>query len=243
MTMEMWWLGFYMDRFRLCLFLILAFPVLVGLSYHAGFEKTFRFRDDVMDAFIAYAIGFIGAAAVLWAFGVLTLDVSVGELIGKVSVQAVPASMGAILARSQLGGEKARERERSQGGKYLGEMFLMAAGALFFSFNVAPTEEMVLITYKIAEARAIGLMLGSLAVMHAFTYTLGFKGQAEMPAGTCTTFLHFTLPGYALSLLISYYVLWTFGRLDDLAFSEALRTTVVLGFPAALGAAASRLIL
>ena len=33
MTMEMWWLGFYMDRFRLALFLVFAFVLVLGLSY------------------------------------------------------------------------------------------------------------------------------------------------------------------------------------------------------------------
>ncbi len=66
--MEMWWLGFYMDRVRLCLFLVLAFPLLVGLSYHAGFEETFRLREDVVDAFVAYAVGFIASGVALLLF-------------------------------------------------------------------------------------------------------------------------------------------------------------------------------
>jgi hypothetical protein len=32
MTMEMWWLGFYMERTRLALFLLLAFVMVMGLS-------------------------------------------------------------------------------------------------------------------------------------------------------------------------------------------------------------------
>jgi uncharacterized membrane protein len=37
--------------------------------------------------------------------------------------------------------------------------------------------------------------------------------------------------------------LWTFGRFDGLALAEALRMSVVLGLPAAVGAAAARLVL
>ncbi|MBA3444346.1 MAG: DUF2391 family protein [Gemmatimonadales bacterium] len=33
MTMEMWWLGFYMSPTRLALFILLDIPLLVGLSY------------------------------------------------------------------------------------------------------------------------------------------------------------------------------------------------------------------
>ena len=46
MTAEMWSLGFLVDRGRLLLLLLLLFPTLVLLSYHAGFEPTFSWRDE-----------------------------------------------------------------------------------------------------------------------------------------------------------------------------------------------------
>jgi uncharacterized membrane protein len=55
--------------------------------------------------------------------------------------------------------------------------------------------------------------------------------------------VRFTLIGYALALLISLYVLWTFGRLDGAAATEIVMSVLVLGFPAALGGSAARLIL
>lgn len=45
--------------------------------------------------------------------------------------------------------------------------------------------------------------------------------------------------GYRLSL----YILRTFGRTDGSSLGEVLMSVVVLGFPAAVGAAAVRLIL
>ena len=54
MTMEMWWLGFSMVRGRLLLFMSLNFAILVGLSYFAGFEKTFSWKEDVLDALAAF---------------------------------------------------------------------------------------------------------------------------------------------------------------------------------------------
>lgn len=66
MTMEMWLLGFYIDAFRLALFLLLTMPLLVGLSYYAGFENTLSWRDDGLDALSAYAVGFAASAAMLF---------------------------------------------------------------------------------------------------------------------------------------------------------------------------------
>ena len=56
-------------------------------------------------------------------------------------------------------------------------------------------------------------------------------------------FLRFTVVGYAIVLVVSFYILWTFGSLDGLGFEEQLKAVIVLGLPAALGASASRLIL
>jgi uncharacterized membrane protein len=56
-------------------------------------------------------------------------------------------------------------------------------------------------------------------------------------------FLRFTVVGYAVALLVSAYVLWTFGRFEGEALDSVVMQAMVLAFPAALGAAAARLIL
>ena len=71
MTMEMWTLGTTMGEARLALFLGLMLPVLGGLAYYAGFEESFGWRDLVLNALVAYAVGFVAAAAVLLLLGVL----------------------------------------------------------------------------------------------------------------------------------------------------------------------------
>jgi putative integral membrane protein (TIGR02587 family) len=244
MTMEMWWLGFYMDRLRLALFLLMTLPLLVGLCYYAGFEDTFRWRDDVMDALSAYAVGFIAVAVVLALMSVITLEQTWREIVGKITLLVVPASMGAVLARAQLGGDKSSASEqREQRASYAGELFLMAAGALFVAFNVAPTEEMALIAYMMTEWHALALAAFSLVILHAFVYTVGFGGQEEYNASFLSILLRFTIVGYAIALLVSLYVLWTFGRTDAISVTEIAKITIVLGFPGALGAALARLVL
>ncbi len=244
MTMEMWWLGFYMDRLRLAIFLLTALPLLVGLSYYAGFEDTFRWRDDLMDALSAYAVGFIAVVAVLTLMSIITLDQTWREIVGKITLLVVPASMGATLARSQLGGAKSAESEqRERQASYAGELFLMMAGALFVAFNVAPTEEMILIAYMMTEWHTLALAVASLVMLHAFVYTVGFGGQEDYPGSFFSVLLRFTIVGYAIALLVSLYVLWTFGRTDAIGIIEIAKITIVLGFPGALGAALARLVL
>jgi putative integral membrane protein (TIGR02587 family) len=247
MTMEMWWLGFYMDRLRLALFMVLMIPVLVGLDHYSGFRDTATWREDVVDGIVAYGVGFVAATVVLLVFNVLDLSMPLREWVGKVSLQAVPASFGAVMATSQLGGgrEGDREEEREQHAGYGAEMFLMTAGAIFLAFNVAPTEEMILIAFQMTPWHALALAVLSLAMMHAFVYAVEFHGTHQEPEGTpgWSIFLRFTVAGYAIALLVSAYVLWTFGRFDSGAYGLYVMQTIVLGFPSALGAAAARLII
>lgn len=245
MTMEMWWLGFHMAPGRLALFLVLFFPLLVLLSWHAGFEPTFSWRDDVVDALVAYAVGFVCAIAVLGLLGMLGPGQSLRDHVGKVSLQAVPGSIGALLAQTQLGErEEVGEPRGGPGERYGSELFVMAVGALFLAFNLAPTEEMLLLAWRMSEPQAVVLIVVTLALMHAFVYGVAFRGRPQRKPGPgWSLFLRFTVPGYALAALLSAYMLWSFGALAGLAAPAALQTVAVLAFPAALGAATARLVL
>src|SRR5688500_16687193 len=83
MTMEMWWLGFLIEPWRLALYLALGIPLLAGLSYYAGFEETFSWVDDLRDACVAYAIAFVASASILALFGVIELGQPLDEIVGK----------------------------------------------------------------------------------------------------------------------------------------------------------------
>ncbi len=246
MTMEMWWLGSSMDGFRLALFTLLSIPLLIGLSYYDGFENTSSLLDDVVDTFVAYAVGFSASALLLLLFNVINYQMSADDLIGKIAIQAIPASLGAMLVQSLLNTDESQAEERQRSATYAGQLFLMVAGAVFLSMSVAPTEEMVLISFQMSDWHTIGLMLVSLFIMQAFIYAVEYSGHANAlspDAPLWSVFLRYTSVGYAIVLLISFYILWTFGSIDGMAFMEQLNAAVVLGVPAAVGASASRLIL
>ncbi len=245
MTMEMWSLGFHMDRLRLALLLAALLPLLAGLSYYAGFEDTFNWREGLMDGFSALTVAFAASAGVLLLFNLIHPGMSAGEVIGKITLQAVPASFGAVLARAQLGAKSDDEEQTERETGYWGELFHMLTGAIFFAFNVAPTEEIIVISYKMTHWHALALALASIGAMHAFVYAVEFRGQAVVPEGISlwNVFARFTLIGYAMALVVSAAMLWLFGRIDADAPAPALMAVIVLGFPAAIGAAAARLIL
>lgn len=241
MTMEMWWFGFVLEPWRLAVFLLAALPLLLGLAFYAGFSARHRgLGHALLDTFVALAVGFLTAAAALALLGVLEVDAPPRQVAGQLLLQAVAGAMGALLAGRQLsaGAEDVGEEDQAS---YPGELFLMVAGALFLALNMAPTEEMILIAYRMSAGHVVALMVASLILMHALVYSVGFPGQEahDRPFGA---FAHYTLPGYALVLLVSLYVLWVFGRTEGHGLAETVDAMVVLGFPGALGAAAARLL-
>jgi putative integral membrane protein (TIGR02587 family) len=243
MTMEMWWLGFSARPLRLALFLVLFYPFLVLLSRQAGFERTYGWLDDAVDALVAYGVGFLASLGILAALAIFDRGDSLRDMVGKVSLQAVPASMGALLSRSQMGGPKAETEKRGALRRYLSELFIMATGSLFLAFNIAPTQEMEVISFKMGPWRAILLILATLAFMHAFTYQSGWKHEPRKGKGHGLLFLRFTLAGYLLGALLSLYVLWTLGRTTGHSPYSLIKMAAVMGFPAGIGAVAGRLLL
>jgi len=244
MTMEMWQLGFHMARLPLVLFMVVMIPMLVGLAYYTGFKEDTTQLDEVADVAVAYGVGIVSSAIVLGLLNLISLDEPLSSILGKVALQSVPASFGAMLSTSSFGGEGPVERRHKREAGYWGILFLMSAGALFLAFNVAPTEEMILLAYRMTPWHGIGLALISLLLMHGFVYAVNFRGSPGRREGerSSSLFLRYTVPGYAIALLMSAYVLWTFGRYQDHANTSMVMQAVVLGFPASIGAAAARLV-
>lgn len=245
MTMEFWWLGFYLDRARLLVLVLSVLPVLVLLSRHIGFENTRTWSDDILDSLIALGIAAVVCATLLVLFGTITFDTPPDEWFGKVAIQMVPAAIGALLARSQFGAGPEGEEMEAGDESYSGELFLMGIGALFLGFNVAPTEETMLISYQMTEWHALALVALSLMLMHGFVFAVGFAGGSEISPHEpwWSPFIRLTLPGYVIALAISLYLMWIFARTDGLDADGVVVAAVVLAFPCAIGAAAARLIL
>jgi putative integral membrane protein (TIGR02587 family) len=247
MTMELWFLGFYLDRMRLLLMVAATLPLLVVLSRQVGFEDTQYWIDDIVDALIALGVSGLVCIVTLVLFGTITFDTPFDEGFGKVVIQMIPASIGALLAKAQFGAGAPDDKDGNgeEDETYAGELFLMAVGALFLGFNVAPTDEMMLISYQMTEWHALGLLCLSIALMHGFVFALGFAGGSDVSpeAPWWSPFLRLTLPGYVIAATVSLALLSGFARLDGLETDSIVMAVIVLAFPSAIGAAAARLIL
>lgn len=238
MTNEMWDLGVTMEPLRLALLLAVTFPMLVALSFYAGFEATFSLLDNVLDAFAAMAVSAIACCAVLGVFGIIGAQTPLNEVIGKLAVLTFGASVGALLADKQFSDSETQE-EDTEGPGFGGRMFVMAVGAIFLSLNVAPTNEVEIIASNMGPLQAIALSCVSLLAL-GVVMAIADPGNGNI-SWVCRVRRAFA--GYGVCLLLAGFLLWCFGRYDGVALGEAIECAIVLGFPAALGAGAARLIL
>ncbi len=243
MTMEMWWLGFYLAPWRLLQFLVANMIMLYFLSRIAGFEQSHNWLDDILDAFAAYAVAAIAATALLCLIGAIRPGMTPVEAAGMVMVQAFPASFGAMIGAKLLGEGERIEAQEHWRRTYSGQMFLMLAGAMFLSFTVAPTEEMILIAYQMTAWQGLALVILSVAALHAILYLVGFLGQeVRSEESAAAALLRHSLPGYGIAVAACVYVLWSFGRVDGSDMFHIAMSVAVLGFPASVGAGIARIV-
>jgi putative integral membrane protein (TIGR02587 family) len=242
MTMEMWSLGVSLRPVRLMLFVTVHLLLLAGMASYARHDGSVATRKDALDAFAAYGVGVLASAAVLLLFGVVGPGMSADAINRVISIQAAPASFGAMVAHLELDEPAAKLGPAHPHGP-ASSAFLMAVGALYLCSSLAATEEMMLIAHKMSVWQIAGLMAFSMAMMLLFDQLAVQEGRKRQPARSIwSASIALTLTGYSIALLISLYILWTFGRTDGLAVGQLVKEMSVLGFPAALGAGAARLL-
>ncbi len=243
MTMEMWQLGVTVSRVRLAVLLATTVVLAYGLEMHVGMRngRQVTLAQTAADAFIALLVGSFTALAILAVVGVVQPVREWSEAASIVAIEALPATIGASFARSQLGEGSGGSGDRTSG--YPHQLFLMVAGAVVFAFGVAPSGEIILLAARMQALHVVALILVELSLMHAFVYSVGFRGGEGAASGFWGMFARYTLAGFAIAFALSAFLLWTFARFDNTGLVQSLVQTIVLALPASLGAASARLIL
>lgn len=243
MTMEMWWNGFSMPPLRLLLFFAANFGVLLILERYSGFRRDYSFWEEAQDALIAAGLGFVLSAIVLSLFSLLGPGMSLRELLGKIILESIPVSIGVSVAVSQFGERAGRERQEAG---FWGHNGITLVGALFFGFNVAPTEEPMLLGLHITSWHALAIVLVSILIVHLMAYALDFKSRTftSAEAHWLHRLVQHSVVAYVVSLGVAAFCLWVFGSIDgSTGLRAAIHMTVVLGFVTSLGGAAAKLLI
>jgi putative integral membrane protein (TIGR02587 family) len=246
-TMEVWWAGFSAHPLHLILYVAATFGLLLGYNYYAGIRHDANWAEVAMDSVEEMGLGLLISAAALLLLGRVSLDMTPGEVIGKITIEAMTVAIGVSVGTAQLGGgDNSDTGEGSQGPgvRFGGQLVVALCGAVLFAANVAPTEEIVMIASEISSWKLLALALVSLALGAVVLFRIDFTCASRLsPADGPAAVVIGSVITYAIALASSAMILWFFGRFDGQSLVTCLAQTVVLGVAATLGASAGRLLL
>ena len=248
-TMEVWWSGFLLSPWRIMLYVIATFGLLLLYNRFAGLRRDASLAEVAIDSVEEMGIGLAVAAAMLWFTGQLDLRNGSYEITGKVIMEAMTVAIGVSVGSSQLG-DDGNDDEGMSGpdgkddGEYLPQIAIALCGAVLFAANIAATEEVAVIAMESPPSRILAMaILSMLGAAWLLDYSRMHGSDRHVRKETGRERMRDVVGTYAVALAGGAGSLFFFGRLDGQPATQGLAMTVVAGVPAALGASAGRLLL
>jgi len=259
-TMEMWEHGLLLGPEQQLALLVGTLLVNFLFSVVSGFRHEFGVASAALESVTAVGIALVFSTLVLLLIGEIGLGDNLDELIGKVLFQTAAVSLGVSVADSHVRGKRrdgseeepgaARdepspaELERRQLRQDIRDISATLTGAVLFSINIGPTEEVVVIAGRLLPWQLLVLLLASLGLCYVILYASGIKDHPVHVPSLAQSPPAETIVMYALSLLVSALLLWGFGEPESVgSLNSWIAASIVLGLPTAVGGAAGRLAL
>lgn len=251
-TMEVWWRGFIAGPQRLLYFVAATLVLLLAYNRYAGMRKNAKWWEIAVDSIEELGIALLLSPLVLFLLGRIGPETGWRDDLGKVVVEAMIVAVGVSIGTAQLGGggggeekESGMSGDQESGRPHPWEQTVIAfCGATAFAANVAPTEEILMIGLQASPARLLGIAAFSILVGAVTFFFSGFVGSDRYVFNESPFWIAFGIVTcYAAALAASAMMLWFFGRFDGAPLPVIVSLTVVLGFPAVLGASAGRLLI
>jgi putative integral membrane protein (TIGR02587 family) len=252
-TMEMWFHSFLLESWKIVVLLGISFLVVIGYSAVSGFRRERTWTELLVDSLETMGIAMVVAAVALLLLGRIGPDVGLRDIVGKIALEAIPIAFGVSLAASQLAAPDDDPEDGSQQGSVAADgahvgpfsrLVVAAGGGLLFALNVAPTEEPMLLGVEASWWLLILVVVGTLAMTLAIVFYADFRGgrPRDTDGGPLNRPIPETLAAYAVSLVVSFILLWSFERTEGVSLAAIAGQTVMLAVLASFGAAAGRLL-
>jgi putative integral membrane protein (TIGR02587 family) len=246
-TMEMWWYGRTIsDGFLLFLYLPTAGVVVLCLLF-GGFRLG-RSGHLLLDTLITLGIGIIVSAVTLLVVGQITPGVvPLAAALRMIAIEAIPCAIGAALAvtqfRPRMPTHEVDRRIERMPQDYQ-KMLATVVGAVFFGFNIAPTEEPWKMMIEAEPYHFPLIVLFSLVVSYMIVFLADFaERQPGCFEGALGSPLAETLVSYLLSLAVALGFLVAFGHVTaETPVYYAIAATVMLSYVTTIGGSAGRVL-
>ena len=253
-TMESWWIGQTISMPRALLFLLVAYLLNLGFGTYFGFHRQEPgSAHEFGDAVEATALALVAAGVTLVLLHQIQFDDPLDVIVGRLSVTAVPVSLGVSVANHILAPHASRtepeegEKESHGNGAWRAALLDLGAsfaGALALSLNIAPTDEIPMLTNEVPKFHLAAIVLFSLLLSYAIVFAADFGDQRRRHStpGPFQRPITETVLAYLTSLATCAAMLWLYGQIDSsTSWSVAFAAVVILALPATVGAAAGRL--
>ncbi len=255
-TMEVWFIGSYIEPPFLLIVLIIIIIVVFLLNQIEGFrpQESETLLGAIAETMETLAIGMSCATLMLIILGRIDFQTPLAETLGKIVFEGVPFSLGVTFSRSLLNGEdkddSAQDRSPHDSQKKiiwqdtLADFSATLIGALFIAFSIAPTDEITVLAASSSPLRLLIIIATSLLVSYGIVFASNIANYQHrlQQRGLFQTPQSETIISYLISLLAGMLMLWFFQKVT---FGDPwfvwLRYSIILAFPASIGGAAGRL--
>lgn len=244
-TMEVWWAGFSLGSGRILLILSLTCLLLLAYNTYAGVRPEETWAGVAIDTVEELGLALVMSASFLYLLGRIVPGDSLREVMGKTVIEALLIAIGISIGTAQVSQED--DQEPSVGKRprdLLGIVSLSACGAVVLATNIAVTDEVVMLARESSQAQLIAMMLVSLLLSGLMlTFSELLKGRHSPLSPILRNNMAGAALVYSIALVISYVILFLFGRFEALAWPSKIAMTVVLAVPSCIGAAAGKLVI
>lgn len=239
-TAETWWLAVEVPATHLLVFVGVGLALVVPITRAVGFRETDDRSPTYVEAAEVVCQSVLIAFVTLALLGVLDVGDPPSVLVRTGLFLVVPLALGAALANEFLSGEQDEIPEAD----FPASLGVFALGAVFLAAPIAPTDEVAMLAARADWPRIGAILLASLVVTYLVLYELEFRGQeARIERLSLRRRVGQTCTLYVIGLAVATGLLLAIGDTGVEPFATEARRAVVLGFPAAVGASAARVVL
>lgn len=273
-TMEMWLHGMLLGPAHQLALLFGILVVNLSFSIVSGFRHEYGVKSALLESVTAVGIGLVFSTLILWLVGELGTGDAWAEITGKVLFQTSAVSIGVSVADAHVRGKQRAGDDEGQGGgnedepgsearatkqqpgpsreqlegwqlrQDIRDITATLTGAVVYSINIGPTEEVVMIAGRLSPWQLGAVVLASLGLCYIILYASGIKDHPVHIPSLVQSPPAETIITYAASLGVALTLLWVLGEPEAVGSLNGLvAATVVLGLPTCVGGAAGRIAL